>query len=410
MATIVSDFTGANENPLSDGGKWGAHADGSGQLQRLNNTVSGTATNTKSVWLGNDFDDIQSIEVSIAGNFISSNRLRLYIRDQNSALGANGYLLVLDGAVLSECRIKSVVDGIESTRVSSVTIPSPGDLIRFEASGNTVKYFLNAVEQASWTDAGNLFPSGRPVIGVNGFTSGGVTLDSCQVTGAIAGPTISNIDTDNDVFPAQSNVVATGTSFGAFSGLAKLELINSAATAIVDQALSAPNWTDAAITIPTIIQAGLQYTNDHKVKVTDSAGQTNELTFTLSPATGIQYINVVNPITELVGGVRTSAFVGVTPTVTTGAQWEAPTTTDQGQALTIYADGTFDIAAGGATEQAFTIRIWDQNDSTWSSMEIVTVNGAIQGDTRKKRRKQTYTALMYHRKYWRDDFIDEDEK
>jgi len=185
------------------------------------------------------------------------------------------------------------------------------------------------------------------------------------------GPTITSIGGDDVIFDGETSVATPGADFLAFAAGSKLELTNDAGTVVVDQLLTSDDWADTLITIPTIIRGGLKYTNDNKVKVTDSAAATGELVFTLSPPTGYNAVDVVSPVSD-----TTSVFFGASPAVATGDQAKVPDLTDEGGTLVLAADGTFTITGGG-NSHTFELEVWDATDSTWSNTVVQTVNGSV---------------------------------
>jgi len=179
---------------------------------------------------------------------------------------------------------------------------------------------------------------------------------------ALAGPQITNIDGDNDVYPAQSAVI-TGTSFGATQGSGTVTLGG------VTQTVTA--WADTSITV-TVTQAGLKYGSHDLIVTDDSAVASSALSTTLSPEATLTFIDVVNPVSD-----STSLFFGASPAVATGDQVESPLLTDQGKVLTVAANGTFVVSDAGNTLQTFSIRVWDDTDSTWSSAAVATINDTV---------------------------------
>ena len=178
----------------------------------------------------------------------------------------------------------------------------------------------------------------------------------------VTGPTITNIDTDNDVYPGQSAVI-TGTGFEASQGSGTVVLGGETQTVTA--------WADTSITI-TVVQGGMDYNNNHDLVVTnDSAEASPGLTATLSADSDHNEIDVLNPVSD-----NTSLFYLASPAVATGDQLETPKLTDQGKTLTAAADGTFVITAASGL-QTFSIRVWDATDETWSASTVATINGVV---------------------------------
>lgn len=399
MATFIDNFNRADENPLANG-DWDSvlnsglrlisnqAAGNGGANASLVKTSTISLTNdqlVKATWrTPNDFDDVSLL-------------LRC------DALG-NGYsLFVLKDATRVIIRRLAAWGATDLQSILGIT-PVDGDIFELRAEGTTLKAFRNGSQigsdQTDATHAGG----GAGLHYVLG-NSNGTRIDDFEASDIIPGPSITNVDGDDNISPGQADVKINGSLFGAVRGAGSVSLLNAAETIAVDQQVGDVDWSNTQVNIPSVIQSGLEYSATHKLRLTDNNSVSDTITITLSPGSGLSFHVINSPVAD-----NTSLFFGMSPAPVNGDQVEYPTATDQGNALLVSPDGTFTISGAGGGEQTFTIRIWDQSDSTWSSQAIVTVNGVVQDDTRKKRRKQTYTALMYHRKYWRGDFIDEDEK
>jgi hypothetical protein len=178
MADLILDLSGANEDPLSLGGAFVAHASTPSTLRLESNVIIANGSLAAMKYDG-AVDDDQGIEVVVPAD--GGQRMKLYVRDQASAGGFTGYMIVLDFDTLTECRIKTVIDGLETTRVGSVTMPAFGDVIHFYAIGQTVYYDLNGVNEASWEDTSNTYPTGDVLLGIQ---SAGVEFNAVTITGA----------------------------------------------------------------------------------------------------------------------------------------------------------------------------------------------------------------------------------
>ena len=187
-----------------------------------------------------------------------------------------------------------------------------------------------------------------------------------------SGPTITNVNTTNVVQVLDTPVV-TGTSFLATGG--------TQAWGGVSVGFS--SWADTSITSTAITRGDLAYNTNYDWIVTDNlAAASTAQSVQLAIETGYQFVTLSSPIIVLVGGYRTSLCYGSVPDCVTGDQLRAPTTTNEGKALTINVDGTFSIAAAGNTEQTFSFEVWDANAATndkWSASTAVVVNGVIVG-------------------------------
>src|SRR5262252_7978926 len=95
FATLLTDFTGADENPISDGGKW-ASLDGTTNLQRIGNSLSGSAAAFRgSYWTVSDYGSDVEAYLTIS---TSSGLNVLLARATNvGASTYNGYAIYFSG-------------------------------------------------------------------------------------------------------------------------------------------------------------------------------------------------------------------------------------------------------------------------------------------------------------------------
>tara|TARA_R110002126_G_scaffold88849_1_gene212712 strand:+ start:2151 stop:3266 length:1116 start_codon:yes stop_codon:yes gene_type:complete len=193
-----------------------------------------------------------------------------------------------------------------------------------------------------------------------------------ETEAAASGPVITNVNTTNVVQVGDTPVV-TGTSFLATGGTQSWGGVS----------VGFSSWADTSITSSAITRGDLAYNTNYDWIVTDNlAAASTAQSVQLAIETGYQVVTLSSPIIVLVGGYRTSLCYGSVPDCVTGDQLRAPTTTNEGKALTINVDGTFSIAAAGNTEQTFSFEVWDANAATndkWSASTAVVVNGVIVG-------------------------------
>ena len=257
--------------------------------------------------------------------------------------GDGQYVAQWNGTALSDAEVLSMMDG--STKPDAVT--------------TAPDYYYPLVDNLN---------SGIAGTAMTGF--GSPTFDSVDLWPSAAGPTITNVNTTNIVQVGDTPVV-TGTSFLATGGTQAWGGVN----------VGFSSWADTSITSAAITRGDLAYNTNYDWIVTDNAAAASSAqSVQLAIETGYQVVTLSSPIIVLVGGYRTSLCYGSVPDCVTGDQLRAPTTTNEGKALTLNVDGTFSIAAAGNTEQTFSFEIWDANAATndkWSASTAAVVNGVI---------------------------------
>lgn len=169
---------------------------------------------------------------------------------------------------------------------------------------------------------------------------------------------ITNVDGDNAIRSDQTNVVVTGSGFGASQGSGSVTLRQG--TTAVTQTID--SWAATSIQFDTVIlQAGADIKHGSAtLRVTDTSANTGEQAITVNPPTGQLYVDLTSVATS--ASQRITAF----PDLVAGDQlWirgigdtAAPT------GLVVNADATFYFTAGNNPAD-FEVRVWDSSDSTW---------------------------------------------
>lgn len=183
------------------------------------------------------------------------------------------------------------------------------------------------------------------------------TFDADDPLAAVGGVTVTDVDTDEDVYPGQT-VTVTGTGFGATqsSGAVTIDGVTQAVT----------SWADTSIQI-TVTQGDLKY-GAHTLQVTNSLAESGTLGITLSAdtANNYLYVDVVDPANS----DSTAFSYNTTPAVATGDQLEvqffAPITS-----MTVQADTLISSVDSAGTAAA---RFWDATTSTWGPIETFSVS------------------------------------
>lgn len=200
------------------------------------------------------------------------------------------------------------------------------------------------------------------------------------------GPTLTDVDTDEIVLSSQTNVVATGTAFGASQGAGSVTLRQG--SVVVTQSID--SWAATSIQFDVVYDTGTQDLKNGAVtaRVTDNAGAYAELPITMIPPNGNPYVNLtsVHPVV--------SERISTTPVdIVAGGQIEArgvgggaaPT------GLTLNTDGTFFFSTG--TLVNFDARYWDPSDQTWGAWATIFVVEDSTPDSFGNFTSQTNVAL-----------------
>jgi hypothetical protein len=320
-----------------------------------------------------------------------------YILEANIPAGSNAFALVPSAAVDETDGVIYTLSGVDQSTVGTGTTldsdpatASPVLNLTGVADGAAVAIYEHEATSpitvdGTWTTDSLNAGSGHKVYVANKTTTAGATTFSpttgVSVQGVLgsyvfdpvsaSGPSITNVNTTNVVQVGDVYNV-TGTSFLATAG----------SQTFGGQSITATTWADTSLTNPEFVRGDLNYANHDWIVTDNAAAASAAQSVQLAIETGYQVVTLSNPIITLVGGYRTSLCYGSVPDCVTGDQLRAPTTTTQGNALTINVDGTFSITGAGNTEQTFSFEVWDANAATndkWSASTAAVVNGVIVG-------------------------------
>lgn len=168
-----SSFAGANEDPLSEGGNWGASTAPESNLTISSNVVSTHDANTDSSawWIGaGSFNDNQYSKVVIKGSGTagSGSGFGAVVRRSTTPGTKTMYRFVIDFAATNNAEVRRFVSGT-GTRLGSLWTQavSVGDAFYLAIEGQTVYvYDKNQTQVFSFDDTGGGGPTtGKPGIG-----------------------------------------------------------------------------------------------------------------------------------------------------------------------------------------------------------------------------------------------------
>jgi hypothetical protein len=179
FASLVADFTGANQNPLSDGGKWAVVSSLGIPLQRTGNQVTSTgATTGESYWTPDLFGPDLAAYVTVATLPGSGDSARIYARGQQMG-GANTW----DGYSLrwqNQATPQLFIDRILNNGITNLATPNQaltaGDKIGIVLVGSMIESWV--FRSGAWSMVSQVFDSTYP-------NAGSVALGCRNTTGRL---------------------------------------------------------------------------------------------------------------------------------------------------------------------------------------------------------------------------------
>lgn len=154
---LLDDFNRANEDPLSDGGRWIRYLTGEFSPKIVSNQCVPTASGTFSsvYWAPSAFNADQGIKMTIATLPGAGNYMRLYLRLKNpGGTSETGYMAQWQqGTALTIHKETANETFTQLATDSGATSFSAGDEFKFEVVGTTLTVYKNGVSVLSVTDA-----------------------------------------------------------------------------------------------------------------------------------------------------------------------------------------------------------------------------------------------------------------
>ena len=160
---LISDFTGANENPLSEGGNWAKVSSLGNNLQRISNSVAAATSNGRMYWtpanFGPDLEAYLTIGTAVAAQ---SSNIYARIQGEGGADTWDGYdFQATHGATTST--ISSVTNNTVTTLFTGTASSNwaSGDKLGVRLEGSTLQF----CEAPQWRHelAADLHHRGRDV-------------------------------------------------------------------------------------------------------------------------------------------------------------------------------------------------------------------------------------------------------
>ncbi|MEK7424998.1 MAG: fibronectin type III domain-containing protein, partial [Actinomycetota bacterium] len=192
---VLDDFNRANENPLSDGGKWGNGVVGSTEtgLNVVSNELACSKTTTCTAWRSNaQYGPDAEVWTRVGTLPGVGNAVRLYVRLQTPGSSAvDGYMLLysqLSGT--DQVVLYRITNGALAAVLTVNQELAAGDRLLLRAKGSTLEAWRR--DTSSWSRLGVVNDSTYGVAGYAGIGLRGTTgrLDDfgARTPGAVASP------------------------------------------------------------------------------------------------------------------------------------------------------------------------------------------------------------------------------
>lgn len=200
------------------------------------------------------------------------------------------------------------------------------------------------------------------------------------------GVNIVDIDSDDDIFPGQTNVVFTGSKFEATQSTGKITW--SPADDIADagkiEQTDVDSWADTSIQADIAEAINLPYGPNYAF-ITNASAESNPNghLFTLSPATGKEY-KVIYADSPGDTNNEFSIFKDMSGIVLGTDQIEYPVASAEGGVVFVTHAGIVEITYVGTppSSDSFPARIWDSAARVWISLTVsFNASGGGAGDT-----------------------------
>lgn len=187
-------------------------------------------------------------------------------------------------------------------------------------------------------------------------------------TAAAPGPSITDVDTDNDVTAGQTGVIVAGTAFEASQGTGTVTLTSPSGLTTIDQVEA--SWSDTGPTFAVNNVDGdsaIPYGAGVVLTLITDGGLSDTHTITLSPPEGTTVVDVVSPDTT-----SASLFQDASPAVAEPDQvwWQLVS----GENVVVNANGTMTSDSDAAV---ITFRFWDATDETISAEYTATLQDGV---------------------------------
>ena len=175
---LVDSFNRANENPLSDAGRWSNGVDGNGErgLGVTSNALAGGKTTTTTAWrnasqYGPDAEAWATV-TTLPGN---GNAFRLYVRVQQPGSSAvDGYMLLFtQSSGTDSVALYRITNGALTSLASATREVAVGNRLLVRAKGSVLEAWVKA--GSTWTRVAQITDTTYPGAGYAGVAIRGTT-------------------------------------------------------------------------------------------------------------------------------------------------------------------------------------------------------------------------------------------
>lgn len=306
---------------------------------------------------------------------------------------SNGaYVIRVDGQNNSIARILRF-NGNTATSIGTVNIvPANGDIVKLTATGNTLRAYINDVliDTVNIQDANtaNVFTTGQPGLFYNWGDIRQTRIDNFYATDLAQ---IFSVDTDNNIFPGQTNVIVSGENLGEAT---KANLVFGSKS--IDMLGFTSNVSAPTFNVPNIASiktAGFEFGDVYLVLANSNTVIVNT-SITLSPPAGYG----VHDVTDLTySNDPNNMYYGQVPAIEVGDQ----ILYDNSPNVFIDYVGYPELSNGATS---FTYSIYDTTYGTWSIDSTVSIQKEINAVSRSFGVRKSADGKQYS-KYPAGDFI-----
>lgn len=192
-------------------------------------------------------------------------------------------------------------------------------------------------------------------------------------------PTVTDLDTDEDVYPGQTSATITGTNFEAAKGTGSVTISPTDNVADGDaETQTTSSWADTSVDI-TVVQGGLPFGAHYLFATNDSA-------LTNSTGKPITFSSESGKANDTMVSVDPDGLVLTFTNLAIGDQIEIETASTNGGTVALNDDGTATVTGGSdPANDSFQARAWDQSEATpslkWSPWATVNTGAGASSGT-----------------------------
>lgn len=176
--TLVSDFTGADENPLSEGGNWAALNSAGNQMQRISNAAAGTVAGvSRSYWTPANFGPDLEAYISFSTISTGTHAIACRIQGEGGSNTWDGYLVQAQPAststfinVITNNSGGPVITGVASS------VWADGDKLGVRAIGSKIQAWRLPNGSSTWELVATIVDTTYAAAGKVGMSAGSTTV------------------------------------------------------------------------------------------------------------------------------------------------------------------------------------------------------------------------------------------